>query len=126
MKKTLLVYGLLVTVGASIAAAQQITGTGATFPAVIYQKWFDEYHQLHSEVQVNYQSLGSGAGIAQLTAGTVDFGASDKPMSDAELKALKVPALHFPTVMGAVVVTYNLPGVRIPGAHSSAPATTSC
>jgi len=111
MKKTLVACGLFLAAGASIASAQSITAAGATFPAVIYQKWFDEYHKLHAGMQVNYQSLGSGAGIAQLTAGTVDFGASDKPMSDAELKALKTPALHFPTVMGAVVATYNLPGV---------------
>ena len=110
MKKTLLTCGVVLAAGASIAIAQQINAAGATFPAVIYQKWFDEYHKLHADVQVNYQSIGSTGGIQLLTAGTVDFGASDKPMSDAELKALKVPALHFPTVMGAVVATYNLPG----------------
>ena len=111
MKRTLLAFGAVLAIGASIASAQQINAAGATFPTVIYQKWFDEYHKLHSDVQVNYQSIGSTGGIQQLTAGTVDFGASDKPMSDAELKAVKVPTLHFPTVMGAVVATYNLPGV---------------
>lgn len=95
----------------SVATAQQITAAGATFPAPVYQKWFSDYHTAHSDVQVNYQSIGSGAGIQQLTAGTVDFGASDMPMTDAQLSKLKVKALHFPTVMGAVVPTYNIPGV---------------
>jgi phosphate transport system substrate-binding protein len=107
---TLAVTGLLM-VGASVATGQQINAAGATFPAVIYQKWFEEYHKLHPAVQVNYQSIGSTGGIQQLTSGTVDFGASDKPMSDDELKALKTPALHFPTVLGAVVATYNVPGL---------------
>jgi phosphate transport system substrate-binding protein len=95
----------------SVAAAQQITAAGATFPAPIYQKWFDEYHKMHSDVAVNYQSIGSGAGIQQLTSGTVDFGASDMPMTDDQLSKLKIKALHFPTVLGADVPTYNLPGV---------------
>ena len=96
---------------AGLAQAQQITGAGATFPAPVYQKWFDEYRKMHPEVQVNYQSIGSGAGIQQLTSGTVDFGASDMPMTDEQISKLKTKALHFPTVMGAVVPTYNLPGV---------------
>jgi phosphate transport system substrate-binding protein len=97
--------------GASVAAAQQINGTGATFPAPIYQKWFGEYHTAHPAIAINYQSLGSGAGIAQITAGTVDFGASDMPMTDAQISKLPMKAFHFPTVLGAVVPTYNLPGV---------------
>src|SRR5579871_4081202 len=97
--------------GVSIAAAQQITAAGATFPAPIYQKWFGEYHKMHPNVEINYQSIGSGAGIQQLTSGTVDFGASDMPMTDEQLSKLKVHALHFPTVLGAVVPTYNIPGV---------------
>ena len=97
--------------GASVAVAQQINAAGATFPAVIYQKWFDEYRKLHPDVQVNYQSIGSGGGIAQLTSGTVDFGASDMPMTDAQVAKLKSHPLHFPTVMGAVVPTYNVTGV---------------
>jgi phosphate transport system substrate-binding protein len=101
----------LLAAGASAAMAQQINAAGATFPAVIYQKWFDEYHKLHPGLTVNYQSIGSAGGIQQLTVGTVDFGASDKPMSDDELKAVKVPTLHFPTVLGAVVATYNVPGL---------------
>jgi phosphate transport system substrate-binding protein len=92
-------------------AADQITGAGATFPAPIYQKWFSEYHNKFPNVAINYQSIGSGAGIKQLTEGTVDFGASDMPMTDEQLGALKVKALHFPTVLGAVVPTYNVPGI---------------
>lgn len=87
-----------------------LTGAGATFPFPIYSKWFDEYHRAHPEVQINYQSLGSGAGIRQLLAGTVDFGASDSPMTDEQLSQAKVNILHLPTVLGAVVPIYNLPG----------------
>ena len=111
MKKQILTLGTLLVVGTSVVAAQQINAAGATFPAVIYQKWFDEYHKLHPNVQVNYQAIGSGGGIAQLTSGTVDFGASDMPMKDEQISKLKVPALHFPTVLGGVVPTYNIPGV---------------
>ena len=96
----------------SVAAAQQITAAGATFPAPIYQKWFDEYHKLHPDVSINYQSIGSGAGIQQLTSGTVDFGASDMPMTNEQISKLKVHPLHFPTVLGADVPTYNIPGVN--------------
>src|SRR5437016_10429574 len=102
---------LITVAGAPVAAAQNINAAGATFPAVIYQKWFDEYHKLHSDSQINYQSIGSGGGIAQLTSGTVDFGASDMPMTDAQISKLKVKPLHFPSVMGAVVPTYNLAAV---------------
>src|ERR1017187_3275115 len=91
--------------------AETINAAGATFPAVIYQKWFQEFHKLHPDVQLNYQSLGSGAGIQQLTQGTVDFGASDMPMKDVQIAAMKVQPLHFPTVLGAVVPVYNIPGV---------------
>jgi phosphate transport system substrate-binding protein len=103
--------GLLFLATAPFAAAQQIQAAGATFPAVIYQKWFEEYRKLHPDVLVNYQSIGSGGGIAQLTSGTVDFGASDMPMTDQQIAKLKSHPLHFPTVMGAVVPTYNVPGV---------------
>ncbi|MBZ5725895.1 MAG: phosphate ABC transporter substrate-binding protein PstS [Acidobacteriia bacterium] len=102
--------GLLMA-GASLATAQQINAAGATFPAVIYQKWFQDYHGKNPGVQVNYQSLGSGAGIQQLTSGTVDFGASDMPMTNDQIAAMKVKPLHFPTVLGAVVPIYNIPGV---------------
>src|SRR5690349_15032571 len=111
MKKAVLALAAFTGTGMSVAAAQQITAAGATFPAPIYQKWFDEYRKMHSSVQVNYQSIGSGAGIQQLTAGTVDFGASDMPMTDEQISKLKVHPLHFPTVVGADVPTYNLPGV---------------
>jgi phosphate transport system substrate-binding protein len=111
MKISVLALAGTLAVGVPILGAQQITGAGATFPAPVYQKWFGEYHNLHSDVQVNYQSIGSGAGIQQLTSGTVDFGASDMPMTDEQISKLKVKAFHFPTVMGAVVPTYNVPGV---------------
>src|SRR5712675_1102577 len=88
---------------AGSAMAETINAAGATFPAPIYQKWFEEYRKLHKDVQINYQSVGSGAGIRQLTEGTVDFGASDVPMTDEQIKAMKVKALHFPTVLGADV-----------------------
>jgi phosphate transport system substrate-binding protein len=95
----------------SAMAAETINAAGATFPAPIYQKWFEEYRMAHPDVQINYQAIGSGGGIRQLTEGTVDFGASDAPMTDDQIKGVKVKPLHFPTVMGAVVLTYNIPGV---------------
>ena len=90
--------------------AQDLNGAGATFPYPIYSKWFADYAAT-TGVKINYQSIGSGGGIRQLTEGTVDFGASDAPMSDAELAKLKAPVMHFPTVLGAVVITYNVPGI---------------
>ena len=90
-----------------------INAAGATFPYPIYSKWFDEYHKLHPNIQINYASVGSGAGIRQMLAGTVDFGASDGPMTDEQLAAqAKASILHFPTVLGADVPTYNIPGVQ--------------
>jgi phosphate transport system substrate-binding protein len=89
----------------------QLNGAGATFPYPIYSKWFSEYNKVHPEVQINYQSIGSGGGIRQVLAGTVDFGASDGPMTDEQLAQAKVKILHIPTVMGAVVPAYNVPGV---------------
>ncbi|HWZ83370.1 MAG TPA: phosphate ABC transporter substrate-binding protein PstS [Terriglobales bacterium] len=88
-----------------------LNGAGATFPNPIYTKWFSEYNKLHPDVQINYQSIGSGGGIRQVLAGTVDFGASDGPMSDEQLGQAKVKILHIPTVLGAVVPAYNVPGV---------------
>jgi phosphate transport system substrate-binding protein len=92
-----------------------LNGAGATFPAPIYSKWFSEYHNLHSNIQVNYQPIGSGGGIRQVTEATVDFGASDMPMTDEQLKEaeakLKTKVLNLPTVLGAVVPAYNIPGV---------------
>src|ERR1700687_307005 len=94
------------------APAETINAAGATFPAVIYQKWFEEYRKAHPDVQINYQSVGSGAGIQQLTQGTVDFGASDMPMTDDQIsKITKFKVLHFPTVLGGVVPVYNIAGV---------------
>jgi phosphate transport system substrate-binding protein len=89
-----------------------LNAAGATFPYPIYSKWFTEYNRLHPDIQINYQSIGSGGGIAQLKAGTVDFGASDMPLDDQKLSEFKVKILHFPTVLGAVVPTYNLEGVN--------------
>ena len=88
-----------------------LNGAGATFPNPIYQKWFSEYNKLHPDVQINYQSIGSGGGIQQVLKGTVDFGASDGPMSDEQLSQAKTKILHIPTVLGAVVPAYNVPGV---------------
>jgi phosphate transport system substrate-binding protein len=99
-----------VVVMAAPLAAQDLTGAGATFPFPIYSKWFSDYATLKG-VKINYQSIGSGGGIRQLSEGTVDFGASDAPMSDAELAKAKGPILHIPTVLGAVVVTYNVPEI---------------
>ena len=100
---------------AVLMAQTQLTGAGASFPAPIYTKWFDEYHKVHSDVQINYQPNGSGGGKRGVTEGTVDFGASDGPMSDQELADAKTKrgydVLHFPTVMGADVPVYNVPGV---------------
>jgi phosphate transport system substrate-binding protein len=98
-------------------SALLINGAGATFPYPIYSKWFDEYHKSNDAIHINYQSVGSGAGIKQVTDGTVDFGASDGPMDDKQLKAYQdkhgSPLLHFPTVLGAAVPTYNIPGVTV-------------
>src|SRR6185369_571505 len=91
--------------------ADQINGAGATFPYPIYSKWFSEYNKLHPAVQINYQSIGSGGGIRQFTAGTVDFGATDGPMTPEQMSAVQGKVIHFPTVMGAVVLTYNLPAI---------------
>jgi phosphate transport system substrate-binding protein len=98
---------------AGFAAAQtNLNGAGATFPYPIYSKWFNEYHKAHSEIQINYQSIGSGGGIRQLTTGTLDFGASDGPMTDQQLSDAGRKIYHLPTVLGAVVPAYNVPGVK--------------
>src|SRR6266404_5126178 len=104
--------GLAVAFGLSASASAQMTinGAGATFPYPIYSKWFDEYAKVDSSVRFNYQSIGSGGGQKQITFQTVDFGASDGPMSDENLAKAPGKILHIPTVAGAVVVTYNLPG----------------
>jgi phosphate transport system substrate-binding protein len=96
-------------------SALSINGAGATFPYPMYSKWFDEYHKKNANLQINYQSIGSGGGIKQVTEGTVDFGATDGPMNDDQLKVFQEKhgfgILHFPTVLGADVPTYNIPGV---------------
>src|ERR1700758_3636811 len=106
---------LALTVVVLAHAALSVTGAGATFPYPIYSKWFDEYKKKNPGIEINYQSIGSGGGIRQVTEGTVDFGASDGPMNDEQLKAYKEKhgfgILHFPTVLGADVPTYNIPGV---------------
>lgn len=95
----------------SASAKVSLTGAGATFPYPLYSKWFFEYQKV-ADTQINYQSIGSGGGIKQITTGTVDFGASDAPMTDEELKAAPSKLLHIPTALGSVVVTYNLPGLN--------------
>src|SRR5437870_6549201 len=105
----------LIIAGVALQAARAailVNGAGATFPYPIYSKWFDEFHKRNPDVQINYQSIGSGGGIRQVTDGTVDFGASDGPMTDEQLAATKVPILHLPTVLGAVVPTFNLAGIE--------------
>jgi len=109
----------VLTVGTASAQQVLINAGGATFPYPIYSKWFDEYHKKLPNIAINYASIGSGGGIAQVTAGTVDFGASDGPMTDAQIKEFQdkrgYAILHFPTVMGADVPTYNIPGVTASG-----------
>src|SRR6185369_7250863 len=91
-----------------------LQGAGATFPNPLYQKWLSEYGKLHANVKIDYQSIGSGGGIKQLKEQTIDFGASDPPMKDEDLKSAPGEILHIPTVLGAVVITYNLSGLNQP------------
>ncbi len=111
MNRALWVILFIVALTVGVVAQTQLNGAGATFPYPMYSKWFNEYHNLHSEIQINYQSIGSGGGIRQVTAGTVDFGASDGPMSDEQIAASKIKLMHVPTVLGADVPAYNIPGV---------------
>jgi phosphate transport system substrate-binding protein len=117
MRRSLLLVIAVLTGAAMVWAANPllINGAGATFPNPIYSKWFDMYHQKNGNIQFNYQPVGSGAGIKQMTDGTVDFGATDGPMTDEQIKSYQDKhgsgILHFPTVLGAVVPTYNIPGV---------------
>ena len=111
MNRTLWVILCIFALTVGVMAQTTLNGAGATFPYPIYSKWFSEYHNAHSDVQVNYQSIGSGGGIRQVQAGTVDFGATDGPMTDEQIAASKVKVLHVPTVLGAVVPAYNIPGV---------------
>ena len=113
MKFTSLIVAAVVTAAilVSSASAQQLSGAGATFPAPLYQRWAVEYNKLEPKVQVNYQSVGSGAGVKQFIQGTVDFGASDAAMSDEELAKVKQGAMMIPATAGSIVIAYNLPGV---------------
>jgi phosphate transport system substrate-binding protein len=109
--RILMAMALIAALAGVSSAETNLNGAGATFPNPIYQKWFTEYHNAHNDVQINYQSIGSGGGIKQLQAGTVDFGASDGPMTDEQLSQTPVKVFHIPTVLGAVVPTYNIQGV---------------
>jgi phosphate transport system substrate-binding protein len=112
MKKTILIAGLALAIsGAALADKLLINGAGATFPFPLYSKWFSEYNKMNPDVRINYQSIGSGGGIKQITERTVDFGASDAPLTDEQM-AKAEGIQHIPTVMGAVVVVWNLPGVN--------------
>ncbi len=111
MKKTLFAVCVF-ALALAAAQAQHLTGAGATFPYPIYSKWFTEYSAAHPGVEINYQSIGSGGGITQVTKGVVDFGASDMPMTDQALASSSIKLLHIPTVLGAVVPIFNVPGVN--------------
>ena len=113
MRKYLFCGALALTLSFVAQAQMLINGAGATFPAPIYTKWFSDYASVDTSIHINYQPQGSGAGINQVTSGTVDFGATDGPMTDEEISKGKIKVLHFPTVMGAVVATYNIPGVTV-------------
>src|SRR5689334_17168126 len=113
MNKQMLAGALAVAATVAVTAQTiRINGAGATFPNPIYSKWFDEYHKAHPNVEINYQSIGSGGGIRQLTNGTVFFGASDGPMTNDQILAAGFPILHLPTVLGGVVPVYEIPGVN--------------
>jgi phosphate transport system substrate-binding protein len=109
--KKILIAGFVFLMALSTAQAQKLTGAGATFPGPIYSKWFSEYQNAHPGVEINYQQIGSGGGIKQFSAGLVDFGASDLPLTDDQLAASKVKMTMIPTVLGAVVPIFNVPGV---------------
>src|SRR6201997_2101217 len=111
-KSPLIAVAAALALAAPGAAQVKLNGAGATFPNVIYQDWMLTYNQAHSDVQLNYQSIGSGGGIRQFSDGTVDFGGSDAPMSDSAIAAIQGNVLHIPTVLGAVVVTYTVPGIQ--------------
>jgi phosphate transport system substrate-binding protein len=111
MKSPLIALAAALMLAAPAAAQVKLTGAGATFPNIIYQDWILRYNKVHPEVQLNYQSIGSGGGIRQFSDGTVDFGGSDAPMTDSAIAAIRGNVLHIPTVLGAIVVSYNLPGI---------------
>ena len=103
--------GIICSSRALAANPVALSGAGATFPYPLYSKWFSEFEKVNSGVRINYQSIGSGGGIRQFTEGTVDFGASDAPMTDEQLAKVSNPVVHIPTVLGAVAIVYNVPGV---------------
>ena len=109
MKRCIPLFALFLST-LPIAAQTKLNAAGATFPYPIYSKWFNEYHTQHPDIEINYQSIGSGGGIAQLKAGTVDFGASDMPLKDDMVKQMPMPILQLPTVLGSIVPAYNVPG----------------
>jgi len=109
--KLALLASAALALAAPAAAQVKLNGAGATFPNIIYQDWMLTYNKAHPDVQLNYQSIGSGGGIRQFSDGTVDFGGSDAPMSDSAITAIQGNVLHIPTVLGAIVITYSVPGV---------------
>jgi len=114
MKKSNLWLGVFSALAILLTVAEAkvlINAAGATFPNPIYGKWFEEFAKVYPDAQINYQSIGSGGGIRQFSEGTVDFGASDMPMTDEQIGKFKSKPLHFPTVLGGIVPTYNIPGV---------------
>ncbi|HEV2697841.1 MAG TPA: phosphate ABC transporter substrate-binding protein PstS [Terriglobales bacterium] len=111
MKRYFPVFALLVLAIPTLAQTK-LNAAGATFPYPIYSKWFNQYHQMHPDVEINYQSIGSGGGIAQLKSGTVDFGASDMPLDDTKVKQMPMPILQLPTVLGSIVPAYNVPEIK--------------
>jgi phosphate transport system substrate-binding protein len=121
MKRILTLAAVALFATTAIAQIVQINGAGATFPYPIYSKWFSEYNKIHPNIQIDYQSIGSGGGIRQLTAGTVFFGATDGPMTNEQILAAPSRILHFPTVLGAVVPIYNFPGDRDPELRFAGP-----
>jgi phosphate transport system substrate-binding protein len=110
VKKTLIAVVLFILAGGA-STAQKLTGAGATFPYPIYSKWFSEYGTAHPSASIRYQAIGSGAGMRQVAAGLVDFGATDGPATDEQLAAARIKLIHIPTVLGAVVPIFNLPGI---------------
>src|SRR6202140_5450995 len=111
MRKIVLLLLVCVLLALPVLGQTTLNGAGATFPNPMYSKWFSEYHKIHPDVEINYQAIGSGGGIRQVLAGTVDFGATDGPMTDEQLAQAKVKILHIPTVLGAVVPAYNVSGI---------------
>src|SRR5881296_4071373 len=111
LKSRFLALSAVALAAAPATAQVKLNGAGATFPNIIYQDWMLTYNKAHPDVQLNYQSIGSGGGIRQFSDGTVDFGGSDAPMTDSAIAAIQGNVLHIPTVLGAVVLMYNLPGV---------------